>query len=326
MSETILVAGGAGFVGAHVVKGLLQQGHEVVVLDNCSRGQEENLPDGCSFIKGDIRQLQARLRGVMEEYEVSTLYDFAARVYGVKDLYKNPAELLVDNVEMTRILLQAAAGRVKKYVYISSSCVYDFAGVQVPHVETDVCPCDTSYGWSKLFGEALTRFFAEQYGFETRLLRLFNVYGPGDSMQSAHVIPELTYKAWRVRERLAEEIPLIGDGFQTRDYTYVDDVAAGILAVAEKGRHGLAYNLGTGRETTVQELAHIICRTVGLPVSAVRFSHLPAPKEDIRRRAADIRRVTAHTGWTPTVKLEDGIRRVVLESLLPQYAQGVVAA
>jgi nucleoside-diphosphate-sugar epimerase len=325
MGEAVLVAGGAGFVGAYVVEQLVKAGNEVIVVDNCSRGQESNLPDGCLVVKEDIKRLQTRLRGLLEEHRVTTLYDFAARVYGVKDLYKNPAELLVDNVDMTRILLSAAAGRVKNYVYVSSSCVYDFEGAQVPHVETDLKPCDTSYGWSKLFGEALCRFFAQQYGFDYRILRLFNVFGARDSMQSAHVIPELTYKAWRVKQGLADSIPLIGDGLQTRDYTFIDDVVAGIIAVAEKGKSGFAYNVGTGREITVQDLARLIVAEVGLDPATVRFTHVPAPTEDIRRRAADVTRIFEHTGWAPTVTLEEGLRRVVA-NLLPRYENGQVAA
>lgn len=253
------------------------------------------------------------------------IYDFAARVYGVKDLYSNPGSLLADNVEMTIALLRAAAkARVKRYVYVSSSCVYDFRGAMVPHMEDDLGLCETSYGWGKLFGEALVRFYAHEYGMDVRIVRLFNVYGPRDSFQSPHVIPDFIRQAWLLQKRKADAFPMIGTGAQTRDFTWLGDAALAILAVADRGQPGEAYNVGTGREIEIKALAKMICAEFGLDPERVQFTSRPAPREDIQRRSADISKIKA-LDWRPTVELEEGIK-YVSAWLVPLLESGAVAA
>lgn len=318
----IVVAGGAGFVGQQVVRDLHDAGERVVVVDNCSRGTPDNLPPGVDIWKADVRT--ADLGPMLAR--AGAVFDFAARVYGVRDLYAQPGSLLADNVEMTIALLRAMVkAGVRRYVYISSSCVYDFPGVRVPHEEDDVGVCETSYGMGKLFGEHLARFYAREYGIDVRIVRLFNVYGPRDSFQSPHVIPDFVRKAWAIKAGKAVNFPIIGTGAQTRDFTWLGDAAAGILAVAAKGRPGQAYNIGTGREIEVKELARLVCQAMGLDPARVPFIQERAPREDIQRRAADVTRIGDDTGWKPTVALEDGIARV-RDWLVPLLEKGAIAA
>src|SRR5438128_4375741 len=246
----IAVIGGAGFVGSALVRELVKRDHKVVVYDNGSRGK--NVTEGAITIWTD-----GRLMPALEGFDM--VYDFAARVYGVRDLYKDPAELLADNIAITIGVLKAVvAGKVPNYFYVSSSCVYDFPGAKVPHREDDTNICDTSYGFSKLAGEQLVKWYARQYGFVAKIARLFNVYGPGDSFQSPHVIPEFIKKAEEAKT--TGKFSILGTGDQSRDFTYMDDVVEGILAIAERGAHRQAYNIGTGRATLIREGATIILR------------------------------------------------------------------
>lgn len=311
----IVVAGGAGFVGGYVVERLVPRGGRIFVLDNLSRGAFENLPVGCDLVTMDVRNVaESQLRGA------DRVYDFAARVFGVRTLYSEPADLLAYNLEITIALLKAAAAAgVRDYVYVSSSCIYDHPRARVPHREDDIGLCDTSYGLSKLVGEELCRYYAQQYGMRVRTARLFNVYGPRDSFVGAHVVPDFVRKAWRIAVGKAREFPIIGDGSQTRDFTWVDDAADAIVAVADKGVPGEAYNVGTGREITMYSLAMKICDLFGLHMAGGEhvanvgqpfFTFEEAPRQDIRRRSASIVKIQRDTGWKPQVDLEEGLRRV----------------
>lgn len=309
-----LVVGGAGFVGQHVVRVLLKRGDEVTVVDNCSRGQEANVPSGVALIKQDARRLDhTPFQGK------DVVYDFAARVYGVRDLYAKPADLLVYNLETTINLLRCAAtARVPQYVFVSSSCVYDFPGAQVPHQESDVGICNTSYGLCKMVGEELCRWYAAQFGLRVAIARLFNVYGPGDSFQSPHVIPEFMRKAWEISKGYTRTFPILGSGNQTRDFTWVEDAALGILAVADRGRPGEAYNLGTGHGVTIRYLAEMVLRSFGLEDHVVGIAHEDAPPQDIQQRRAGTQKAWDHLEWSATTRLADGLQRV-RDHLVPLF-------
>jgi UDP-glucose 4-epimerase len=293
----IAVIGGAGFVGSALSRALIERGEDVTVFDNASRGRIENVPVQATFVRTDASN-------VMDLRGFDWVYDFAARVYGVRDLYKDPADMLAYNMTVTNAVLKAAM-EVPNYLYVSSSCVYDFPGAKVPHQEDDTNICDTSYGFSKVAGEQLVRWYAAQYGFSYKVARLFNVYGPGDSFKSPHVIPEFITKAEDAKT--TGEFRILGDGSQTRDFTWMDDTVAGIMAIADVGANGEAYNVGTGRAVSIRALAEIICREVGV---SPKFVSELAPREDIQRRSADNTKLR-RLGWFPKMKLEDGIRRLI---------------
>jgi nucleoside-diphosphate-sugar epimerase len=317
-----LVAGGAGFVGGYLVDLLRREHWAVTVLDDFSRGRLETLPDGILVWNADVRRLQP---DTLTGAGIDVVFDLAARVYGVRDLYAQPGRLLADNLEVTCHLVRCAvAAGIQRYVYVSSSCVYDHPAAKVPHHEDDVGLCNTSYGLSKLVGEELCRYAAQETGMAVRIARLFNVYGPRDSWQSAHVIPDFLRKAWRLATGQATDFPIIGDGAQSRDFTWAPDVARGILAIAEQGGNAVPYNLGTGQEITVRNLAHLICRLFGLDPSQVAFTHEPAPAEDIRRLAADITRAQQDLAWEPSVHLEEGLRHLK-DAIVPELERNADA-
>jgi len=310
-----LVAGGAGFVGCYLVELLLSQGWKVTVLDNFTRGNFDHLPDGILVWNADVQDLAPEtLRGA----GVDIIFDLAAQVYGVRDLYAKPGKLLKNNLEVTCHLIGCAVrAEITKYVFVSSSCIYDHAGVKVPHREDDIGLCNTSYGLSKLVGEELLRYVAQETGLPVRIARLFNVYGAHDSWNSTHVVPDFMRKAWRLATGRSTDFPIIGDGLQTRDFTFAPDVARGILAVAERGGPCVPYNLGTGREISMRNLARLIVPLFGLDPARVTFVHEEAPPEDIRRRSADPSRAFQDLDWEPTVELEQGLRHVK-DAIVPE--------
>lgn len=294
----IAILGGSGFIGSNLVK-KLKDDHKVTVFDNFSRGTEKNLPDDVLWQKVDAKN-PIDLKGF------DRVYDFAARVAGVRDLYRDPATLLADNLAITSGIMKSVVDSgVKDYFYVSSSCVYDFPGAQVPHVEEDTNICDTSYGFSKVAGEQLVRWYARQYGFTYRLVRLFNVYGPGDSPLSPHVIPEFIRKAQEAKT--TGKFSILGSGEQTRDFTWMDDVISGILTVSQKGTPGQPYNIGTNQQTSINTLAKMVCDQMGV---YPEFTHEPsAAIEDIQYRAADNTKLRG-LGWLPTVTLSQGIAKL----------------
>ena len=299
----IAVIGGAGFVGSALVRRLIPD-HEVTVYDNFSRGVPSNLPAGVHAITADLREDWVNLSGF------DLVYDLAARVAGARDLYRDPATLLSDNLRITSTVLDAVAtAKIPTYFYVSSSCVYDFPGAKVPHVEEDTNICDTSYGFSKVIGEQLTKWYAVQYGFTAKMARLFNVYGPGDSLQSPHVIPEFLRKAEEAKT--SGVFPIFGSGAQTRDFTWLGDVVEGLLTIAEKGAHLQPYNVGTGRQVSISRLAEIVCEAAGVSPKFVT-EDVPPPPEDIQLRASDNTKLRS-LGWEPKMTLEQGIALMVKE-------------
>jgi UDP-glucose 4-epimerase len=226
---------------------------------------------------------------------------------------------LADNLSTTIHLLRcSAAAQVPQYIFISSSCVYDFAGARVPHREDDIGICNTSYGLCKMVGEELCRWYAAQYGLRTKIARLFNVYGPGDSFLSPHVIPDFMRKAWEISKGYTRAFPIMGGGQQTRDFTWVDDAAQGILAVAHLGVPGEAYNVGTGHSVTIRRLAEMVLRTFGLEEHVVGFAHEDAPTQDIQQRCASVDKAFRDLRWQATTRLADGLQRVK-DHLVPLF-------
>jgi len=297
----IAIMGGAGFVGSALVRRLAGD-HEIYVFDNYSRGVPQNLKGSAVAItRIDLCENEPSLEGF------DRVYDLAARVAGARDLYRDPATLLRDNLRITGSVLEAVArAGVPYYFFVSSSCVYDFPGAKVPHVEEDTGICDTSYGLSKQIGEEMTRWYSRQYGFQVRIARLFNVYGPGDSPLSPHVIPEFFRKAEQAKT--TGVFPIFGSGTQTRDFTWIGDVVEGLVTVAERGTHLQPYNIGGGSEYSIADLAKIVCEETGVSARFVT-EDMPPPPEDIQRRSADNSKLRA-LGWAPEVGLRQGIRRM----------------
>jgi nucleoside-diphosphate-sugar epimerase len=311
--ERVLVTGGAGFIGSHLVDALLARGAEVRVLDNLSTGSRRNLAhcaDRVDFRLGDIRDPDAcreAARGVSWVFHQAALGS-------VPRSLEDPGTTVDVNVTGTARLFAAArdAG-ARRVVYASSSSVYGDSD-KLPKREGEEGRPLSPYALSKRMNEELADTFQRCFGMEIVGLRYFNVYGPRQNPEGAYaaVIPRF-FKAY-----LGGQPPVIfGDGEQSRDFTFVADaVAANLLAAgADASCCGRAYNVAGGRRTTLLELARLVGESTGAPREP---RHVPERSGDVRHSLADLTLSRAALGYSPEFELPEGLplsHRHYLESL-----------
>lgn len=316
-----LVTGGAGFIGAHLVRALVAQGELVRVLDNFSTGAAENLAyaldrdvteippedavaryDGVEIMRGDIRD-PAACAAACEGIGI-VLHQAAMR--SVPRSLDDPQEANENNVTGTLNLLVAAArAGVRRFVYASSSSVYG-DDPSLPKREDELGVPISPYAASKLAGEHYCRVFARTFGLPTVSLRYFNVFGPLQDPRSpyAAVIPR--FLAWTLE---GHPLEIHGDGLQSRDFTYADNVvAANLLAAEGPDLHGEPINVACGERLTLLEVADMIERLVGRKVER---RHLAPRRGDVRHTLADISKARALLGYSPSVGFHEGMARTV---------------
>ncbi len=306
MAATCLVTGGAGFIGCNMVRCLLGQGERVRVLDNFATGRRENLAEVASsveVVEGDLRSDDAVQKAVAG---VRYILHFGA-LPSVSRSVQDPATTNEVNITGTlRLLLAAREAGVERVVLSSSSSVYGNTPV-LPKRE-DMIPTPLSpYALSKLAGEHYFRMFHSLYGLRTYSLRYFNVFGPRQNPKSqyAAVIP-LFVEALR-----AGQAPVVyGDGEQTRDFTFVEDVVAANLAccTAPDAAAGGVFNVAWGNRVSVNELARRIGKLLGREIPP---TYQPARAGDVRDSQADATRARELLGWQPKVPFDEGLRRTV---------------
>jgi len=303
MRSKIVVTGGAGFIGSHLVEALLDRGFRVVVIDNFSEGRMSNL-DCCrgnprlEIARIDVRDslITRVLRGT------AAIYHLAALV-GVQGSLDDPKKVNDVNIDGTlNLLMSSKQNRVDRFVYASSAAVYGFNRSRIQKETMPPSPA-TPYAISKLTAETYCRFFHENHGLNTVSLRLFNVYGP--RQRPGPYSSVITSFVSRILKR---KPPIIfGDGGQTRDFVFVSDVVQALLLSLESERAiGKTINVGTGTFTSINGLARSILRLLGdKPYSIVRR---PARKGDIQHSCADVTLARECLGYRPKVKLKDGLR------------------
>jgi len=303
----VLVTGGGGFIGSHLVDRLLGEGFEVVVLDDFSSGRVENLKhhfgrDGFVFVRGDVRDRDVVGR-VVEGVDV--VFHLAALV-SVPVSVEDPVLVEDVNVGGTLNVLKACVDAgVKRFVFAGSCAVYG-EGCGVPRCEDDVLDPISPYGVSKLAGEFYCRVFYRVYGLETVVLRYFNVYGPRQVYGPYSGVISIFIS------RLLEGKPpvIFGDGSQVRDFVYVKDVVeANFLAMFSKNAVGGVFNVGSGRCTSINELAGLLIELMGVDVEPVYSDPRPG---DIRYSCADIGRARKVLGFEPRVDLRDGLLETIV--------------
>ncbi|HHH31703.1 MAG TPA: SDR family oxidoreductase [Polyangiaceae bacterium] len=302
-NKRCLVTGGAGFIGSHLVDGLLEAGAEVRVLDNFATGHRENLDhckDRIELIEGDIRELET----CQQACEGVSVVFHQAALGSVPRSVQAPATSLAVNVGGTANVFTAArdAG-TKRVVYASSSSVYG-SNEELPKREGREGAPLSPYAVSKWMTEELADTFARVYGMELVGLRYFNVYGPRQDPNGpyAAVIPKFFAACAR------GEPPMIyGDGQQSRDFTFVADVVrANMLAATAPIEGAIALNIGAGSTTTVTELAEAIIALVGTDLTPKRADPRPG---DVRYSRADFSLAKGALGWEATVALHEGLAR-----------------
>ena len=305
-----LVTGGAGFIGAAVVRSLLHRGQDVRIVDDLSKASPSPVPMEVEHLTGDIADPQICARAMKN---ADVCFHLAAKIGGIGYFHRYPADILDQNNQMLSTLFRAATDEGAKVAYVSSSMVFERAE-EFPTSEGAIDrfpPPFSAYGFSKLVGEWYCRAFHEQFGTPFAIARPFNAYGPGEQPEKepglAHVIPDLIAKVLE-GER---PVTLFGDGSQTRSFTYVDDVADAIVRIGLDPRaDGQDFNIGTGVETSVRELLRLVWRACGRTGEPEVRSGDPLPV-DVPRRVPDVRKIEQVLGWRARVTLEEGLQRTV---------------
>ncbi|HEX6388087.1 MAG TPA: NAD-dependent epimerase/dehydratase family protein [Solirubrobacteraceae bacterium] len=309
----VLVTGGAGTIGAAVVRRLLRDpDYEVRVSDQ--REAPPWMREGCEVHTGDLRNLdeaRAATQGC------SHVIHLAAIVGGIANFHKLPHTLTEVNNALYNAVIRAALDHdVQRFVYVSSSMVFERA-TEYPTTEEHIWDCPvpkSAYGFSKLTGEVYVRAAHDEHGLPYTICRPFNAYGPGEMPEDepgiAHMVPDVIKKCLALPE--GAPLPIFGDGTQTRTLTHIDDIADGIVAAmsAETGLHE-DFNISASQEQTVAEIAELIWRLCGRDPDAFALEHLPSFEVDVVRRWPSVEKARRLLGWEARIRLEDGIAQTV---------------
>ncbi|MDX3911085.1 MAG: SDR family oxidoreductase [Sphingobium sp.] len=308
-SDSILVAGGAGFIGSHLCRALLDQGHSVICIDNLLTSRRDNLYElephpHFTFIEADIVDpLPAAL--LAPEVKISRIYNMACAAS--PPLYQaDPEHTMLTNVVGSDRLLRLAEMKGARFLLSSTSEVYgdpeqhpqreDYRG-WVSCTGPRAC-----YDEGKRAAEAMTFDFARLGRADVRVARIFNTYGPNMDPNDGRVVSNLICQALT-----GQDITIYGDGSQTRSFCHVSDMVAGLIALMESDMDGmLPVNLGNPEEYSVSELADQVVALIGTRAKVV---HRPLPEDDPRRRRPDISFAREHLGWAPTVPLSQGLQQ-----------------
>jgi UDP-glucose 4-epimerase len=305
MADPVLVTGGAGFIGSHLVEALIEGGHPVRVLDDLSTGQRDNLAHLASRVDlqvGDASDPAAVERAIPG---VTVVYHLAALASVQRSVEKPLDSHRVCDTGTLLVLDAARRHGVHRIVYAGSASAY---GIPAGEVQTEDDPLSplSPYAAAKLAGEMFLQAFAQTYGLETVRLRFFNVFGPRQRDDS----PYSGVIALFIGALSQGRTPTIfGDGLQTRDFVYVADVVQALRKAATMpGVSGRVYNVGTGRKTTLLDLIASLNRLLG---TSVVPTHAPARAGDIRHSCADITRIRTDLGYNPTTDLDTGLAHIL---------------
>ncbi|MCC6338241.1 MAG: NAD-dependent epimerase/dehydratase family protein [Myxococcales bacterium] len=300
----VLVTGGAGFIGSHLCDRLVERGHEVVVLDDFSLGREENLRQ----VAGRVRIVRSSVLDIAQHAKalegVTLIYHLAALISS-HDSLKTPDEYTHVNLGGLLRLLDVARPLTPrpKIVFASSSTVYGIRAEPTCR-ETDVPAPANVYALTKLAGEHLLSMYQERDGYEFCCLRLFNVYGPRQNPHHPYANVTCKFAHAAAGDR---KVKLYGTGENTRDFVFIDDVVAAFLRAAEPTPSRL-YNVGTGRDASIQSLLATVEQVSGVKLEVER---LPAWSNDIKAIRADVSRAANELKIEARVGLSDGLAQTV---------------
>lgn len=305
MTKRVLVTGGAGFIGSHVADLYLERGYGVTVLDDLSSGRRENVPAAAEFVEADIGSPAAR--ALLEGGEFAVLNHHAAQM-DVRVSVRDPMlDARINILGLLNLLEGARAGDVGRVVFASSGGVVYGESDDLPHGEQARKLPVSPYGVSKLASEFYLAQYALLHGLTVRSLRYANVYGPRQSPHGEAGVVAI----FGQRLRHGESLTVYGDGNQTRDYVFVSDVARANLAATDDEAAALetiddvAFNVGTGHETSVNGLASAMLAASGVTVP---IENTVARPGELMRSAVSVEKAGARLGWRPERSLHDGLR------------------
>jgi nucleoside-diphosphate-sugar epimerase len=309
--ELVLVAGGGGFIGGHLVADLLRRGRrQIRAVDIKPVDEWYQVFPGVENVVADLKSLENCVDACRGAAEV---YNLAADMGGMGFIENNKALCMLSVLINTHLLLAAREAGVRRYFYASSACVYNAEKQRSPDVtalkESDAYPAlaEDGYGWEKLFSERMCRHFLEDFGLVTRVARFHNVYGPHGTWEGGREkAPAAICR--KVIEALAtgrHEIEIWGDGQQTRSFMYIDDCILGIRRIMESEIEE-PINLGSSELVSINELVSLVEGIAG--VTLRRSYNLNAPK-GVNGRNSDNTKIQEYLGWEPDTRLQDGLAR-----------------
>ena len=306
----ILVTGGAGFIGSHVTRRLLADGHAVSVVDNKSTGKRENVPAGAAYLRGDVTRIAevepAFARGL------DAVCHIAGQVSIIR-AFSDPVVDLRTNVEGTLNILQLCLKyQVPRLLYASSMTLYGDCRT-VPTPETEECRPDSYYGITKLAAERYVHATARRpdlgFDFHVTSLRMFSVYGPGQPFDNPYQGVLGIFLGNLMRK---EPIKIFGDGEQTRDFVCVDDIVDGwARALNSTAANGSIINLGSGRSLSINQLAERAIAAFGYPPGGYKIIRAGVRPGEQRTVQADISKARSVLGWEPQTTFETGLAKTV---------------
>lgn len=311
--QTVLIAGGAGFIGSHLTKSLLSENYKVICLDNFLTGDRKNIDDllenpNFKFIESDITKPIESI----EISDVNFIFHLASPASPNKKSPRSyinfPVETLLVNSVGTKNLLDLAKKSGAKFLYASSSEIYGnpLVSPQKEEYFGNVNPngIRSVYDEGKRFGEAITMAYFRKYNMDVRIIRIFNTYGPFMQIDDGRVVSNFINQAIK-----NEKITIYGDGLQTRSFCYIDDMVKGLeLSMFSGNTKGQVFNLGNPLEKTIGELAKII---ISLTNSESEIVFEDLPEDDPKKRNPDIEKAQKTFGFKPQVSIEDGLLRTI---------------
>jgi len=306
----VLVTGGAGFIGSHLVETLVDLGAKVYIADNLSRGSLRNISsvlDEVYFYNIDLTVFENCLSVTRD---IDFVLHLAATVGGIPYISRRHVRCLVPDVLMHTYMLEACRiNDVERFLFTSSACVYRAKSNSELNVfkEKDAYPANplTTYGWAKIYGEILCKSYHLDYGLKCSIVRIFNAYGERENLdpRTAHVIPSLIRKAILYPK---ERFIILGDGKQQRAFLYVKDCVEGMLRALVKIENADPINLGSDEVVTINELAHKIIKISG---KNIKIEYDPKGPKGTYKYCPDTTKMKRVLSWEPQTPLDEGLRR-----------------
>lgn len=297
----ILVTGGAGFIGSHLVDALIDEGHDIIVLDNLSTGKKEQINEKAKFHNVDIRNYES-IKSLFSG--VDYVFHLAAQAR-IQPSIANPKETFENNVTGTlNVLLASKESKVKKVIYSASSSAYGDQPI-IPLKEDMETRPKTPYSLSKIIGEQLCKLFYKLYGLNTLSLRYFNVYGPRQPSNKIASPYATVIGIFLHQKKEGGKLTIISDGEQRRDFTYVSDVVnANILAMNSKAGNGEIINIGTGKNYSINEIAFLV---TGKDYKK-HVQYLSERPGEVDKTLADISKAKKLLAWEPKIDITEGLK------------------